>query len=1435
MILVRAEKSGGLMDNNKYYNLTKSQQGVWNIEMRYPNTSINTIAGTLIIKRKIDNSIISKYINELIKEYDIFRLRMKVIDNEVFQYKVEYSKYKVDIIDFTDKTIKDVYEWQDETTRIPINILGEDLFKFFIIKYPNKNTAIYIKIHHILSDAWSLVGMSNKILNYIYSYLDNNILIENKKTSYLNFIEKEQEYLKSKRYAKDEVFWINKFADITESNKKYLKSKRNNKSAKRRTFVIKKSTKDKISRFCKENRISMFTTIISALAIFLKNTQKNNDIIIGTPVLNRLNAVEKETLGLFINILPLRIIIDEDSTFMELNTEIMKEIIKILKHQRFPYLDLIKNLRKDNNKIDDLYEIAVSYQNAKLSNLEFKKTNETRWHFNGSQVESLYIHINDRDLSGNLIFDYDYHEDVFTEKAIDFMHEHILNIILKVIQLPNRKISDIEYYSSDKGKIVNVFNDTDYKIDTKKSILNLIDKSFSLYSDDIALIDGNSIYTYKELNNSSNKIASFLLSNKINRNEIIALYMKRSAYYIISILGIMKAKAVFMPISIDTPLNRIEKIIKNSNCNYIITNEESIEGLGLNIKNIFHIKDILKLKNSKEKKYIDEDNNGLMSYIMHTSGSTGTPKGVIIGNDPLYNFVIAMQKIFNMDKYVRVLALTSISFDISILELLSPLAFGCQIINADESRLNDSVYIYKIIKENNINFLQLTPSRLKLFLNFSNSYLIFKNIKYLLIGGEELTNDVLKSVKELTDAKIFNMYGPTETTIWSTYKEVTNTNTINIGRPIINTKIHILNEKLIPVPIGVVGEIYISGSGLSKGYINNSIETKKSFIKDINNENILLYKTGDLGRWYPKGDIEYIGRVDNQVKVRGYRIELNEIRAAIIENINIVDALVLTKDNNQGNKELIAYLIHNNDFKINELKLFLSKKIPKYMMPYYFRSIKEIPMNTNGKVDVKKLHIESNIIEEKIENNPPENKLQKEILDLWREILKKEHISINDNFFNIGGESISIIKLQLMLEKSGFIIEIQDLYRNPTIKELSYFLKNNNKADDNQEYIDSLLDMNIKLKRNLINNNNLSSEIKGIFLTGATGFLGIHILDEIIKKTDYKVYCLIRPKEETILEYFTKIIKYYDLYHLSNFINEKNGRIILFEGDIIKEGFGVNEDNKKKLIKNTSHILHCAADVSYFSDEKKVLQTNREGTKRIVDFAMNNNIHLLHMSSLSVSGNFLVKGKKTRKSFSESDFYILNNLNANPYVKSKIMAEEYIYNKIEEGLNANIIRIGLLTGRFRDGHFQINLNENMLYSIIKGIFLKIKLPKVLLKQYIDLTPVDICAEVIVKILIDVKIKKYLVFHISNKHIMIKELIKMIHKLEFYKTYKESVSTDIKKIDMLNTLINSLSKDNVRIISKKTFKLLNKLKFKWNKTSDRYIIKILNHIIERKFI
>lgn len=802
-----------------YYDLTNPQKSIWSMEEFYKGSNINNICGTLTIKEEVDLDRLNKAVNIFIQNNKSFGLRIVEKNGEIKQCFTKEEYLELERVNLKDKKALDAFAL--DTCEHVFDIYGNRLYKFILFKLDNGYGGFVILTHHLISDA-ATFGLIGTEIADIYSKLDINEEIVTKDYSYQDYIEAEKEYMESPKFLKAKEYWEGIYENIPEVASIPSSYKKEDNvtfgiKAKREDFLIDTELLRKITAFCTKYKLSSFNFFMAIFGIYISKITNLTDFCIGTPILNRTGFKEKHSSGMFINTAALRIKLDEDISFIDFAKDIAESSLGMLRYQKYPYDMLLENLRKKDNHLPNLYDVMLSYQITKAHDKESSLPYEVKWYPTSSISTGLNIHLHDNNDEESLNISYDYKIDKYDEKDVKDLHARVVHLINQVLENENILEKDLEIVTEEeKDKILNEFNNTFLKYDETRTLIDFFEEQVKKTPNQVALVFKGNILSYSELNKKVNSLARFLRSNGITNNSIVGVMLNRSIEMLVSILAVLKAGGAYMPIDPNHPEDRIAFMLSQSKALVLLSGiylSDKINKINFRGKVIYS-------DFSEEKVYSLDDTNlekisnpTDLSYIIYTSGSTGTPKGVMLTQKNLSNFVGSM---FNKIDYLNdniphsIISITTVAFDIFTFETLVPLCSGLKVFITDEKEQKITGNLESLIKNNNIEILQTTPS----VMNFHLEELTlngFSCLKYITLAGEQLPKSLIQKIKKsIPNCTIYNGYGPSETTIFSAIYDVTNLDKVVIGKPVDNTEIYILNKSLNVLPCGFVRRhIYI--------------------------------------------------------------------------------------------------------------------------------------------------------------------------------------------------------------------------------------------------------------------------------------------------------------------------------------------------------------------------------------------------------------------------------------------------------------------------------------------------------------------------------------------------------------------------------------------------------------------------------------------------
>lgn len=1047
------------VDNEVFvFPISPNHKRFWFHEKNNPNSNTYIIPLVLTFDGNLNCHAFESSLKEIINRHESLRTFFKEVDGEPVQVINPTSSFSLQIIDHMKESnieLEDLIKYEVSKT---INIEKAPLFRSLLIR-KSANEYIFIWcMHHLISDGWSLNNFLNELsINY-------NSLLEGRPSpfseleiQYVDFSEWYREWLEGDEANEHLRYWMNKLSGelpIVNLPIDYSRPIMQTFNGDNVTFELPKEIEMGLQKLSREQNASLFITLTAAFKVLLSRYTGQDDLIVGMPVAGRNVSEVEKLIGFFVNTLVIRNHLSLNNSFYEFLSQVRDSILGALDHQEIPFEDLVEKLRPVRDpSYPTLVQVMVDFNEL--------NTMENKAKFNGLNWNNITMDDNTAkfDLTfsmkrenNRMYFTLNYNKDLFMKETIYRMGQNFTALLKGIVLNPNEKIGVLPILSEqEKKQVLLDWNKTEVDISVY-NIPHYFEKQVLNNPQKIAVVFEGKQLTYEELNNSANKLAHYLRNQGISVGDHVGICIGRSIDLIIAVIGVIKAGAAYVPIDTELPEERKKFIIADSEIKILLTSEKFRIKTSDNQVNIVYIDNDWEIT-SKERygNPVHAIPSDTAAYVIYTSGSTGLPKGVSVGHNGLVNLISDYQNIRAISVGERCSFWASFSFDASIYEIFTALLSGGELHIIPDSIRLDCEKSVKWFFENEIVNLFVPPFMLSEFLKWIkrkplNTY----SLNRLMVGVEPIPEQTLAEINQyVPNLQIINSYGPTETTIISVRhsfknKEKITEKNVPIGRPVQNNKVYVLDSQQNPVPIGVTGELYIGGIGVSKGYINRPELNEKYFVNNPYscNSNERLYRTGDLVRYLCDGNLEYVGRSDEQVKIRGLRIELGEIQS-ILESHPLVENAVVLKTDEQSVATLTAYYVSVSNLETDSLRNFLKEKLPTFMIPAIYIKLNQIPLTPNGKVDKYKLP-QPTLLDKKNKYVAPRNIIEEQISDIWAEILKEDGIGIYDDFFSLGGHSLLATKIIGRINQTfNTNFPINTLFKESSIADFAKLLSNN--------------------------------------------------------------------------------------------------------------------------------------------------------------------------------------------------------------------------------------------------------------------------------------------------------------------------------------------------------------------------------------------------------
>ncbi len=1183
-----------------------------------------------------------------------------------------------------------------------------------------------------------------------------------------------------------------------------------------------------VQKFCEDNNLTANAFFNSVFAFTLSEFTHRQQTVYTTIYNGRNDSRLANSVAMLVKTIPVLASIDGEKSPKDFASDLQKQLIRNMNSDIFSFAEIA-------NAYDIKSDIIFVYQGADFGidalDSEYMTMDEI---LPGDAKAPISFEMSIT--SGRYLVKFDYKTEFFNnefaESFVDSFETAARNF------LSASALKDVSIVSEEAKSFINQVNETDAEI-RNVPVHVMLEEMAVQFADKPAVVANGESVTFKEFNERANKIANSLVELGVKPDDIVGLIVHRSVNVVVSQVGIMKAGGAYLPMLPEYPDERLNYCLANSESKLVITTE----AIKAERPELFDSAKPYVTKTVEELLKNDNINNpnvdipmDAMAYCIYTSGSTGNPKGVMIEHHNMTNFVQTYDGIQWIDKYEKVtgaaLGMSSVSFDMSVFEIYPPLCLGKTFVMATEEEIHSPLALGKLILDNDIQAIICTPSFISNMIDIDELSSAMANIKAILLAAESLPTNVVDRLKQLSpDIRIVNGYGPTETTVGCSAKIVDDIKHITIGKASKNFKLVAIDMFGNILPKYAAGELIICGEGVSRGYIKLPEKNKACFYTLMG---LPAYHSGDVVRMDKNGEFEFFGRSDNQIKLRGFRIELDEIEKAFCSYSGIKQSKVIVRNN--GKEDYLAAFF-TADYKVDlpTLRSHLKSTLTYYMVPTAIMQLDTMPLTPNGKIDKKALPEISVTKKQRSGKRVAKKSLEEELCIIFKDVLSLEEYYADDDFFEMGGTSLSASKVTMLLMSKGIEIQYQDIFDNPTPEELAEFINSKSSGvkkasarpgTNDSEFADVLkyncLPYAAEVTRQSLGN---------VFLTGATGFLGMHILSEIVNSEDGMIYCLVRKgKYAGPLDRLKKMTAYYFDDPYDEIFEE---RIRIINADVTSENLG---DLLKDIEINT--IINCAAIVKHYATDDSLEQVNVHGVENLINIAKAKNAKLIQISTTSIPGAHTDETYKRNLKMYENNHFVIDSMD-NKYITSKYHAECKMFEAIRDGLRGKVIRVGNLMGRYSDGEFQFNMTTNAFLNALRGFATIGLCPIGHSTDPMGFSPIDLTAKAVV--ILAGTDDKYTAFHADSRYsfdeYMLIEAanrcgleIKRIADDDYYKEYYRLLG-DESMNERLSGLVTNDRPDLhlVETDNKFTNNVLNRLGFAWPFVSDEYLDKAIESI------
>lgn len=1039
-------------DRKQAYPLSSGQEGVWFQDQIEPGNPAYHFCFRLHFGGPFQSDALRAALNEVVRRHDALRARFVMRDLELVQIIAPPTPVELPFVDLSDRDgqsrERETNEMISRLNEDPFDLSEDSLVRCLLIRHEANDHLLAMCFHHIIFDRWSM-GVFVRELNAVYASYSAGRLspLEELPIQYTDYAVWERETQKGEAYEKSLQYWLSQLADLSTLTLPTDRPRPANRhiGGGEVGYPLPRELTDSLRNLANAEEVTLFGVYLTGFSVMLQRLTGQFEAAIGTPVSNR-NLPELEALiGYFLNTLVLRVDLSGDPSVRELLGRVREVLLAAYRHQNVPFETLVEKLApKRDPSMSPLFQ--VSFVHFAHTSASPRTTNTSRDEAASSHSESPVLTQPDKDFPdydlevfitedrGETHVAFHFRIDVFDQATIVRMFEYYARVLVAMVSDPGQRIGDIPLLGADERARIIEAGAGPRRAVPGKCVHELFEEQAERTPEAVAVVFEDRHLTYGELNARANQLAHHLTDLGIGPEVLVGLALERSLELAVGLLGILKAGGAYVPLDPSYPRQRLEFMLRDSQAPVLVTQHALVEQLptfaGRTICLDPDWTTIAAQSTVNLRARVTPEN---LAYVIYTSGSTGQPKGVLMEHRPVVNHMAWMREEFGFNDGDAVLQRTPISFDAAGWEFFMPLLVGGRLVMAPPEAHRDPVQIVAALREQNVSTVQLVPSLFQL-LTSTPELAACTALRRVFCGGEVLPRSAVRSFRERSGATVCNLYGPTEACIDATFWVCGRDgqgSTVLIGRPIWNTQVYILDSHGNPAPVGVAGELFIGGNGLARGYLHRPELTVEKFVPDPFSvaPDARLYRTGDRARYSPDGAIEFLGRIDNQVKLRGNRIELGEIEAVLAEHPAVRESVVLVREVTPGDERLVAYVVAagaSADLTEN-LRAHLRARLPDYMLPSVFVALDRLPLMPNGKVDRGALPATPDDRNETVPLAEAESEMEQLLADVWRQALGVARVGVRDNFFDLGGHSLLVIRvIEEMRRRTGVAMSVRE-------------------------------------------------------------------------------------------------------------------------------------------------------------------------------------------------------------------------------------------------------------------------------------------------------------------------------------------------------------------------------------------------------------------------
>jgi amino acid adenylation domain-containing protein len=1049
------------VSRSRHLPLSFAQERLWFFDQLEPGNPFYNLCGAVRVTGQLNAEALRQSIEKIIDRHEVLRTAFAAVEGQPIQVVAAAGDWTLPLIDLSSRSPDDrqaeVQRLSASSARDPFDLGQSSLLRAKLLRLDETEHVLLLTVHHIVFDGWSLGVFLRELAEFYQAFSSNHLpLLSPLPIQYADFAAWQRQQLQGEILERQLGYWKQQLSGslpILNLPTDFPRPAVQTFQGARQTWELPKDLSLALAGLGQQEKATLFMTLLAAFKTLLYRYTGQTDILVGSPIASRNRSEIEALIGFFVNTLVLRSDLNGNPTFRELLRSVREVALGAYAHQDVPIEKLVEELQPERDlSYSPLFQVAFALQNGLTQTLELPGLT-----LNSHEIDTgtanfdlmLFLEETDRGLTAT----WEYSTNLFQPSTIARMHGHFQILLEGIIANADRRLDELPLLSDrERHQLLVEWNKTQVDYPKDSTIHQMFEHRAQQTPDAVAVVFENQQLTYKELNQKANQVAHYLQKLGVKPEVRVGIYVDRSLEMVVGLLGIMKAGGAYVPLDPAYSSERLSFMRSDAQVQVLLAQshlDEEIRDRAQSV--VFLDSDWENIAHESKENCLSDVTPDCLAYVIYTSGSTGKPKGVQVNHRSAVHLFAATYPLFNFSERDAWTVFHSYAFDFSVWEIWGALVHGCKLVIVPLEVTQSPSAFYQLLCSERVTILNQTPSAIRQLIDAQKTADREPkwSLRLIICGGEALPAELASELLEW-NLPLWNFYGPTEATVWTAIHPIKSVESkrgsIPIGRPLPNTQLYILDANLQPVPVGVLGQLYIGGAGLSRGYLNLPELTAQKFIPNPFCEEIeaRLYKTGDIARYLPDGTIEFVGRSDNQVKIRGFRIELGEIEAVLSQHPAVRESVVLLGEDNSGENRLVAYIVSSSEFStgqpslISKLRGFIKEKLPQYMIPSAFVLLEALPLTSNGKIDRRSLRAPDLEISELNAAFAPRTPEEQLLAEIWSQVLGVKQIGIGDNFFELGGHSLLATQL-IAKVREAFQVELplRSLFQSPTVKSLA--------------------------------------------------------------------------------------------------------------------------------------------------------------------------------------------------------------------------------------------------------------------------------------------------------------------------------------------------------------------------------------------------------------